>query len=72
MNPPIRSNDPENMPGIWKVETYIDGQYVLTQKFIVAPHLRKRHARVKSIKAKQLMKNILAIGAHECRIVLGL
>lgn len=33
----IKGHDAENMPGVWKVETYIDGNYVLTQRFSIAP-----------------------------------
>jgi len=33
----IKGHNAENMPGIWKVETYIDGQYVITQQFVIKP-----------------------------------
>jgi hypothetical protein len=33
----VKGHKAENMPGLWKVETYIDGQYVLTQRFVITP-----------------------------------
>jgi hypothetical protein len=33
----VKGHKAENMPGSWKVDTYIDGQYVLTQQFVIAP-----------------------------------
>ena len=33
----IKGRDAENLPGLWKVDTYIDGHYVLSQPFVIRP-----------------------------------
>lgn len=33
----IKGRDAGNLPGLWKVDTYIDGHYVLSQPFVIRP-----------------------------------